>query len=527
MLRMRNLEMRSTRRGVGWIVAAATSGAVAVGGCWNAHDELFLSLTDPALATWGTGGSSTSTSTGDGGAPAGCVPSESADPVADSCGVFVSSSLGMDGNGGVKAAPAKTIGNAIEQAKSKGGRVYACAEEFAEAVTIAQGVTIYGGLDCTKAWAYVGATKKTAITADADAIPVMVMSTASGTAIYDVAITAVDAVKDGGSSIALLDDGAELLLARVDLVAGAGKAGTSGAPQSKVVTPATAKGIDGVDDPACTMAGPLAGGVGGTNLCGGTSTDGGNGGQGTASSVGGTGGDGVPFGANNGGVGESAASCDPGVKGTDGMSGISGTGARSAGALSASGYAAPLATTGGTGAPGRGGGGGGGGKQCDATHAGPSGGGGGAGGCGGLAGALGLSGGSSFGMVAIGAKLTLTSVTIATQNGGIGGVGGDGQPGGNGGLPGSAIGGGACGGGPGGKGGVGGPGGGGAGGHAVGLAIKGGTLPDLATTKITHGNGAVGGLGGNMDMTPQTKGDDGLGCATLDLTSPMSPACTK
>jgi hypothetical protein len=119
------------------------------------------------------------------------------------------------------------------------------------------------------------------------------------------------------------------------------------------------------------------------------------------------------------------------------------------------------------------------------------------------------------------------SVTIATQNGGIGGVGGDGQPGGVGGLPGHTVGGTACDGGKGGQGGQGGPSGGGAGGHAVGLAIKGGTVPDLTTTKITHGNSGVGGLGGNMDMTPQTKGDDGLGCATLDLTSPMSAVCIK
>jgi hypothetical protein len=441
--------------------------------------------------------------------------------------VFVSSSKGTDGNGGVKAAPAKTIGHAIEQAKNKGARVYACAEQFTEAVTIADGVTIYGGLDCTSAWAYIGATKKTALTADADAIPLLVMSTASGTAIYDVAITAADAMKDGGSSIALLDDGAELLLERVDLVAGAGKAGTPGAAQVQVMTPATADGTNGAISMMCTLAGPIAGGVGGTNMCGAIGTNGGIGGQGLASTPGGMGGDGVPLGASNGGVGQSAASCDPGVKGSDGTPGTPGTGARGPGALSASGYAAPMAIPGDVGAPGRGGGGGGGAKSCDGTHAGPSGGGGGAGGCPGLAGVVGLSGGSSFGMVAIGAKLILMSVTIATQKGGIGGTGGDAQPGGNGGLPGSATGSGACGGGPGGQGGAGGPGGGGAGGHAVGLAIKGGTLPDLTTTKITHGNSGVGGLGGNMDMTPQTKGDDGLACATLDLTSPMSPVCTK
>lgn len=159
--------------------------------------------------------------------------------------------------------------------------------------------------------------------------PLMVTSAASGTQIYDVAITAIDATKDGGSSIALLDDGAELLLTRVDLAAGAGKAGTSGAAQSKVVTPATAKGIDGVDDPACNMAGPLAGGVGGTNMCGRTSTDGGLGGQGTTVSGGGTGGDGQPGGSGgqpgnpiggtacNGGKGGMAMT--PQTKGDDGL----------------------------------------------------------------------------------------------------------------------------------------------------------------------------------------------------------------
>ena len=527
---MGQMHMRAIRGAAVFAVGLGFAASLVAGGCYHYEDDCAFTLECPT----GSAASSTSGSTsssggtgGGGGAPASCVPSENADPVADSCGVFVSSSLGTDGNGGVKVAPAKSIGYAIGQAKNKSGRVYACAEAFAEAVTIADGVTIYGGLDCTKAWGYIGATKKTALTADADAIPLMVTSAASGTEIHDVAITAADATKDGGSSIALLDDSAELLLERVDLVAGAGKAGTPGAAQSKVVTPASAKGTDGKDDAACSVVLPLDGGVGGTNLCGAIGTNGGIGGQGLASTPGGMGGDGVPLGASNGGVGESGASCKPGQQGDDGATGILGTGARGAGKISSSGYAGPLAIPGSAGAPGRGGGGGGGGKQCDATHAGPSGGGGGAGGCGGLAGMVGLSGGSSFGMVAIGAKVTLMSVTIATQNGGIGGVGGDGQPGGGGGLPGSAIGIGACGGGPGGKGGAGGPSGGGAGGHAVGLALKGGTLPDLATTKITHGNGALGGLGGNMDMTPQTKGDDGLGCATLDLTSPMSPVCIK
>jgi hypothetical protein len=84
----------------------------------------------------------------------------------------------------------------------------------------------------------------------------------------------------------------------------------------------------------------------------------------------------------------------------------------------------------------------------------------------------------------------------------------------------------ACAGGPGGPGGNGGPGGGGAGGHSVAIAFNGGAPPDLSGTTIVPGKPGPGGPGGNMDMTMQTRGDDGLGCKTLDFGNPMSPmAC--
>ncbi len=84
----------------------------------------------------------------------------------------------------------------------------------------------------------------------------------------------------------------------------------------------------------------------------------------------------------------------------------------------------------------------------------------------------------------------------------------------------------SCGGGKGGQGARGGSGGGGAGGHSAGIAVKGGKLPDLGTTTIALGNPGMGGAGGDMDMTAQTKGDDGMACKTLDFTAPSSPtAC--
>src|SRR5262245_19171435 len=58
----------------------------------------------------GTGGQSgTGGEGGGGGPPAGCIPSEASGPVEDTCGVFVSSSMGDDGNAGSKAKLFKTI----------------------------------------------------------------------------------------------------------------------------------------------------------------------------------------------------------------------------------------------------------------------------------------------------------------------------------------------------------------------------------------------------------------------------------
>jgi hypothetical protein len=124
-------------------------------------------------------------------------------------------------------------------------------------------------------------------------------------------------------------------------------------------------------------------------------------------------------------------------------------------------------------------------------------------------------------------SLTMNTVTITTHVGGAGGIGGDGQTGGNGGLAGHALDPSACDGGKGGQGGNGGAGGGGAGGHSVGIAVKGGTVPDLKGAMVTVGMGGAGGPAGNKDLTQSAQGDAGLACRTLDfgnLTSPM--ACT-
>jgi hypothetical protein len=436
--------------------------------------------------------------------------------------VFVSPS-GADGNAGTKKKPLKTIMAAL----AKGKTIYACAgaTPFSEAVTVGKVATLYGALDCGS-WVH-DASKKTQLTAKADAVPLTLTSAASGAEIHGFAITAADAATPGGSSIAVLDDDADMTLDNVDLIAGLGAAGAAGAPQPQVMTPANANGSNGGDDAACNLPGVL-GGAGGKNMCAGMTTGGGLGGNGAADVTGGDGNGGKPvMTPSNGGAGQtSTMACNPGAPGSDGGAGLPGSGAHGIGDVSAAGYQGPLGLLGIAGAPGQGGGGGGGARQCDVAgmFAGASGGGGGAGGCGGAAGSAGQAGGSSIGILALGAKLTLITVAITTKGGGAGGIGGNGQPGGDGGGKGLSVGAGACAGGPGGKGGAGGPGGGGAGGHSVALAIKGGPLPDLGSTTITPGKGATGGAGGDMDMTTQTRGDTGLGCKTLDFTNPMSPS---
>jgi hypothetical protein len=500
----------------------ATSVAALLGvlasGCFDYFDNCELALTCPR-GTGGTGG-------GDAGPPPGCIPSKSKDPVADACGVFVSVT-GDDGAAGTKAKPLKTI----QAALAKGSTIYACAgtSSFTEAVTIGKAVTLFGALDCA-GWGY-DASKKTQLTAAADAVPLTLTSAASGSEVRDFAIGAADAAAAGGSSIAVLDDHADLALENVDVTAGVGAAGAAGDAQAQVMTPAMASGSPGTDDPTCNVPGSISGGLGGKNMCDGMTTGGGIGGTGIADVAGGDGSGGKPvMTPSNGGVGQTnGASCKPGQPGIDGGPGTAGTGARGIGDISASGYQAASGALGMSGVPGQGGGGGGGARQCDVNgmFAGPSGGGGGAGGCAGAPGKPGQGGGSSIGILALGAKLTLATVTLTTKDGGKGGGGGNGQPGGTGGQQGNQGGSGACPGGPGGQGGAGGPGGGGSGGHSAAIVVKGGQLPDLASTTIMHGNGAAGGTGGDMDLSAQTKGDDGLGCKALDFTDPQSMACAK
>jgi hypothetical protein len=457
------------------------------------------------------------------------MPNVNCDPakgvVADSCGVFVSFSKGGDKNAGTKASPFKSINAAL--AAPKVSVLYACAEEFPEAVTIANGVTIYGGLDCSSVdWPYVGSTKKTVVKAPVDSLAALVVTaSAKDTVLRDVHLESVKPSMPGGSSIGVIADQASVDFESCEIVAGDGADGAAGATQMQVAPGADGK--KGVDD-GCTTSGPVAGGNSGQLTCGADDVGGGAGGQGTNGGTGGPGLDGSPAGGlapddgKGGAAQDSMNACKAGHAGAPGTSGQSGSGATGIGILSATGYQSPAGKPGVTsGSPGNGGGGGGGARKCDMVpHAGPSGGGGGSGGCGGAPGNAGGGAGSSFGLVSLKGAITLNNTPISTGKGGTGGVGGDGQAGGNGGQPGGAGGSGACPGGVGGQGGRGGSGGGGLGGHSVAIVIQGGALPTMMGSKLSPGMPGLGGVGGDGDMA--AKGGDGLGCATLDFTDAMS-----
>jgi hypothetical protein len=482
----------------------------------------------------GGGGSTTGTGgAGGGGGPnVSCIPSENDAPVATSCGVFVSSSLGSDAMGethGSQEKPWKTLGAAIAAATAAKRPVYACAETFLEQVTISAGVTVYGGLDCAKGWAYVAPGKKTTLTADADLAPLTLTSSAEGAALHDLVIQAADAASQdqgGGSSIAVIADQAKASFSRCEIVAGNAKNGPPGetpmedvgpmnpmdfaivgnagtkACLSMVATPGGAAKVNNL----CMIPAPPIGGGGGA----GSINSGSDGEETQASPQTAAGGKGQP--SNDPTWGCQVGQGSIGLPGAPGSAGEGAKGNLTIGMLSGSGYVGVDGKTGGPGAPGQGGGGGGGakGKVGAPNCYGASGGGGGVGGCGGPGGTGGRFGGSSIGIISLDAVLTFNEVTIKVGVAGNGGDGGEGEfggAGGAGGLGGAGNGtSSACAGGFGGNGGQGGKGGGGRGGHAIGIAYTMGK-PDVKSVAFTPGTPGLGGLG--QDATHD--GDPGIG----------------
>jgi hypothetical protein len=449
----------------------------------------------------------------------GC-PADPADgEVAEACGVWVSASLGDDAFPGTQAQPLRTLQQAIDLARHGSRRVYACGEEFAEAVELPPGTSLFGGFDCEDGWAYTGLEHRAVIAPGPGLIAVRWQKGSGSTRVGDVLVRSAGAVEPGGSSIAMLfEDFAEGSLRRSEIRAGDGADGADGEDGDHAGAPAN-KGLPGTDGAdACTDEIGLGGAQAYVACADGQFSTGGQGGDGGEQSA--TGGlSGLqppapnPMGFGEGGKAETAPwACTAGSGGAQGPHGMDGSAAVGAGSISEIGYTGVAGQDGTPGLPGQGGGGGGAsfGKAlvCGAApHGGAGGGAGGAGGCGGKPGKGGQAGGSSIGMIVLESLVELQGVVIEAGDGGRGGRGGALQQGGLGALPGqgglgfgSGPGGvkSGCAGGAGGNGGNGGNGGGGHGGHSIAVAsFAKGSLSFDAASFLGVGQAGAGGKSGN------------------------------
>jgi hypothetical protein len=427
-----------------------------------------------------------------GDTPARCQGDPGEDNTDEVCAVFADASAAAPGSG-TRQKPYASLQQAVSAAN--GRKVYACGA-FDEAVVATDALELYGGFDCsTWTWAR---SQRAALTAPADAIPLVIEASAERATVTSFTIEARDAASAGTASIALAI-GADIAasIANCDVRVGDGADGEEGADESGT-------GDEGADataapDVDCEEGN---GSVGGTTYCDDGLSIGGRGGDG--SGIGLDAFDGSPgtppLGEGEGGEGEGALMCGQGDPGAPGTAGADGAGGTDIGEVTASGVRGGDGGAGERGTRGQGGGGGGGaraGITCTGNQKGAGGGGGGGGGCGGKGARGGAQGGASIGIVSVTTSLDLRDVAIGVAAGGGGGRGGKGQAPGGFGL--GRDGGTACRGGDGGIGGRGGHGGGGRGGHAIGVAFAGrptGSL-DFGFEAGVAGDGGATAPGGN------------------------------
>jgi hypothetical protein len=454
--------------------------------------------------------------------PPGCDASKSpkVDPcvLRDSLGIFVSPT-GDDSAKGTREHPYKTFAKAMDAAHAAGKRVYACVGDYPEAITLVDGVDVYGGVNCQ---AFTSATGTSRLVPTTSPV-ITVKGTTTGVHLERLEAIAPTGSNPGDSSIAMIaTDAKHIALVEVHLSAAAGRNGADG-KEGAIGLPGDLAGAGGasIECPADGTGGGAEGsagtkmalgGKGGAALCGSLTTFR----DGASAPL-------VADSCGHGGLFDGVSTCTGGQNGCGGASGASGTGGAAMGTLASTGYVA--SNTGVDGATGKDGGGGGGGAAGNSALAfgkrrsGGGGGGGGGSGGGGSGAKGGGGGGASIALVSISSDVMLAGSTLDTANGGNGGNGGAGGLGGKGGGGGkggeslSTADGTGCAGGDGGTGGKGGDGGGGGGGPSLGIAFK-GTAPnaDPATT-ITIG---VAGLGGSRDIAARA-GAPGVATKTKEL----------
>jgi len=190
-------------------------------------------------------------------------------PSASSCvldaapGIFVRTTS-EDAASGTRNAPVKTLDRAVKLASANGGpkRVYACAEDFDEVVTLESGIELYGGLACDEGWVWRSDKATRIVPTSAPPRAALVLEKGSGTTrVEDFEIVAPAGVDPGASSIAVLAAETAATLTRCTLRAGNGAPGVAGEAQ-----PDATPGIDGnfasAPGDACAASGgePIPGG---------------------------------------------------------------------------------------------------------------------------------------------------------------------------------------------------------------------------------------------------------------------------
>ncbi|MEO8877818.1 MAG: hypothetical protein ABI461_19650, partial [Polyangiaceae bacterium] len=418
----------------------------------------------------GDSGAVIGTPPADAGVPVNCdvtaTPAANACVVNETLGVFVAPPSATDASApdGTRGRPYTKLQQAIDTAKAQQKRVYACIGDYAEQITLADGVSIFGDLDCNRNWDVV--TAHASLKAPASpAVHADQIKTA--TRIDSLDLVAPDATVPGGSSIALIANASPALtIANAAIHAGAGMKGADGVEGTQLSNAGSAPGSDnsnsllapcvGIVTGSCISAHAVAP-AGGTNLCMGgpaiVSGPGGAGGIGIGDAVVTSTATFIEFGnqyymipgilASNGnpqpGNALTAAGgtkgnvlAATGSAGATGAVGANGASASQIGTISSAGFTPVDGSVGTNGQPGQGGGGGAGYDYVtksttnysvgDAIYF-SNGAGGGAGGCPGLAGASGKGGGASIAIIANDSPLTLDTCTVQSSAGGDGGKG--------------------------------------------------------------------------------------------------------
>jgi hypothetical protein len=460
--------------------------------------------------------------------------------------IFVDGVHGSDANPGTMAQPKKTLGASITAAQAVSKDVYASAAVYNEAVTMMDGVGIYGAYSAAGGWSRDAGNITTIQSPNAVGVSAQNLTQATEIQLFTVisaSATGTQPTGDGLSSTGVLvvNSTGGFTVRGCSVTAGNGADGADGGDGVVGTNGGNGGGAGGA-----SQANGGDGGVAGASACGSTGGAGAPGVNGP--NVGLTGSQGGPNGSGAaGGSGGSAGVCQmfsnslPGGNAPP-VSSVANPGSPGSGGFpSASNYGSLdnagdyLPVTGGDGngdgtaGAGGGGGGSGGGNNiydsndtcvvCGTSFGSGGGGGGGGGGCGGAAAFGGRGGGGSFAVESVNSNVTLDRSPMATGNGGNGGHGGNGGLGGSGGAGGpggngtsgndcgvSAASGAGAQGGAGARGGQGGGGAGGTGGPSVCIAFK-GTEPANPGSLSTcaFGSPGNGGAGGNA-AAPGTLG---------------------